>query len=263
MACISPFFSFLIWLIVYATIGGMLYVIFSNKMFLRKKRVVMWIYKSISLFIFYTLLRVFFFDIYCISGDSMKPTLSDGDYVFVSKTFWGPRLPRSLYEIQWVNLLTYLYPFNLLGNESTQQYSRLYSTITVERGDIVVFNIPIYQSKFGVKRCTKIPGDTIMIHDNNGTNILPNSHNQINIRDSLSTIEHRIITHYKLQPKDSLLYFHHSYFFFEGDNKEKSIDSRLWGAVQDDHIVGKVCFIVFSKETNGAFRWDRLFKKIV
>ena len=51
------------------------------------------------------------------------------------------------------------------------------------------------------------------------------------------------------------------YYFMMGDNRHNSLDSRFWGFVPEDHIVGKAQFIIFSKGENGI-RWNRLFKKI-
>ena len=51
------------------------------------------------------------------------------------------------------------------------------------------------------------------------------------------------------------------YFFMMGDNRHNSADSRYWGFVPEDHIVGKAEFILFSKGPDGI-RWDRIFKKI-
>jgi signal peptidase I len=51
------------------------------------------------------------------------------------------------------------------------------------------------------------------------------------------------------------------YFFMMGDNRHNSLDSRFWGFVPEDHIVGKALFIIFSKGEDGI-RWDRMFKKI-
>ena len=51
------------------------------------------------------------------------------------------------------------------------------------------------------------------------------------------------------------------YYFMMGDNRHNSADSRFWGFVPEDHIVGKAEFIAFSKGEDGV-RWSRLFNKI-
>ncbi len=51
------------------------------------------------------------------------------------------------------------------------------------------------------------------------------------------------------------------YYWMMGDNRHNSADSRFWGFVPEDHIVGKASFIAFSKGEDGI-RWNRLFKKI-
>jgi len=54
--------------------------------------------------------------------------------------------------------------------------------------------------------------------------------------------------------------FKMDYFWMMGDNRHNSQDSRFWGFVPEDHIVGKASFIWFSWQ-NGP-RWNRIFKKI-
>ena len=51
------------------------------------------------------------------------------------------------------------------------------------------------------------------------------------------------------------------YYFMMGDNRHNSADSRFWGFVPEDHIVGKAEFVAFSKGEDGI-RWNRIFNKI-
>ena len=53
------------------------------------------------------------------------------------------------------------------------------------------------------------------------------------------------------------------YYFMMGDNRHQSLDSRFWGFVPEDHIVGKAKYIWFSRDPNtGEIRWDRMFTTI-
>ena len=89
----------------------------------------------------------------------------------------------------------------------------------------------------------------------------------------------RIIETYEknhLELRDSIIYINHEprisytfgmdYYFMLGDNRHNSADSRVWGFVPEDHVVGKAIFIWLSvnRSMEGwqRFRWKRMFNKI-
>jgi signal peptidase I len=81
--------------------------------------------------------------------------------------------------------------------------------------------------------------------------------NELSIKDSSVFINGQVATSYT---------FKMDYYFMMGDNRHKSADSRFWGFVPEDHIVGKPLFIWLSLDKDKRFpmnvRWNRLFKKI-
>jgi signal peptidase I len=57
------------------------------------------------------------------------------------------------------------------------------------------------------------------------------------------------------------------YYWMMGDNRQNSLDSRYWGFVPEDHIVGKASFVWLSLDKdrgwfNGKIRWSKMFRKI-
>ena len=57
--------------------------------------------------------------------------------------------------------------------------------------------------------------------------------------------------------------FKQDYYWMMGDNRQSSLDARMWGYVPFDHVVGKPVFIWFSKDdVNGGVRWNRMFTTV-
>lgn len=77
----------------------------------------------------------------------------------------------------------------------------------------------------------------------------------VKIEGDKLTIEGKEVTEYT---------FKQNYYFMMGDNRHNSLDSRYWGFVPEDHIVGKAFFIWLSLEREDGFgiRWRRFFKLI-
>ena len=65
---------------------------------------------------------------------------------------------------------------------------------------------------------------------------------------------------YFIDGKEATTYtFEMDYYWMMGDNRYNSADSRVWGFVPEDHIVGKASLVWLSNDPNGGVRWNRLF----
>lgn len=82
-------------------------------------------------------------------------------------------------------------------------------------------------------------------------------HKSVNISNGQLEIDGQSLTSYTFQQ---------DYYFMMGDSRDNSIDSRYWGLVPEDHILGKPLFIWFSVNKDGKWldkvRWERLFTGI-
>jgi signal peptidase I len=56
--------------------------------------------------------------------------------------------------------------------------------------------------------------------------------------------------------------FNQNYYWLMGDNRHGSADSRFWGFVPEDHVVGTASFVWFSKHPEGRVRWSRIFSTV-
>lgn len=112
-------------------------------------------------------LRLLVLDIYKIPSSSMNNTLYTNDVIVVNKVKYGPKLPRSPFEIPWVNIAFYL---NEKARKSIKDnwwdYHRLSGTTPIKNGDVIVFDM-FSQNIVIVKRCMAIAGDTLEIKRGN------------------------------------------------------------------------------------------------
>jgi len=94
----------------------------------------------------------------------MENTLLSGDKILVSKLNYGPKLPRSPFEIPWLNVVFYLNKNARAKADTTWwKYRRLPGFSEINRGDIIVFQFLDNNNEAFVKRCVALPGDTFRI----------------------------------------------------------------------------------------------------
>ena len=115
--------------------------------------------------------RMTTFEAYNIPTGSMEKSLMIGDYLFVSKLHYGLRIPNTPLSIPLMhNLIPYTSIPSYLDWVNFP-YLRLPAFVSVEKGDAVVFNVPVDPGRpvdkkdNYVKRCVATPGDTISIVD--------------------------------------------------------------------------------------------------
>ena len=116
--------------------------------------------------------------------------------------------------------------------------------------------------------------------DNFGPIVIPQKGQTVEINDSTIVLYDKIIKNYELndlQVKDGKVYingqiadsytFQMDYYFMMGDNRHNSADSRFWGFVPENHIVGRTLFVWLSLDKfksfgEGKIRWSKMYKKI-
>lgn len=181
-----------------------------------------------------------------IPSESMERTLLIGDYLLVDKTHYGP-------GGAWSHVLPYR---------------------QVRRGDIVVFRYPIHPTEHFVKRVIGVPGDRIrLVHKRVYVNGEPQSEPYVittergpdafrdNFPNGDSGYSHITMKWYsqlsRLVEDGELIVPERSYFVM-GDNRDQSLDSRYWGFVPQENIIGRPMVIYWSMQMQALDDGDAL-----
>ncbi len=109
-----------------------------------------------------------------------------------------------------------------------------------ERGDVVIFRYPKDPSKFFIKRIIGIPGDTITIEGNTVTiKNEANPNGYVLNEPYIKSMKPGVTIIEKLGDRE---------YFVMGDNRDESSDSRVWGVLQEERIVGKAFLRLFPPQ---------------
>ncbi|EAT11766.1 signal peptidase I [Bermanella marisrubri] len=179
-------------------------------------------------------LRSFLVEPFQIPSGSMEPGLVKGDFILVNKYAYGFRLP-------------------VLGTKVIEMDDPA-------RGDIMVF-IPPHDPRYFIKRVIGLPGDQIRYSNKelfvNGEKILHEPTN-LPMASSSRVLElaekDYTVQHYRGLPSkgDGEWIVPEGHYFMLGDNRDNSGDSRFWGFVPDENIVGKAFAVWMHWENWGS-----------
>jgi signal peptidase I len=194
-------------------------------------------------------LRSFLYEPFKIPSSSMVPTLVVGDLILVNKFTYGIRLPIINKKIVEIN--------------------------QPQRGDVMVFKYPKDPSLDYIKRVVGVPGDKIVYKNKrlsvNGKEVsykpLPDYLDDQHLTyskqylENLNGVAHKILNDERAPsyvanpdpfPRRELCSYNiegfactvpSGHYFMMGDNRDNSLDSRYWGFVADENIVGKAFFV--------------------
>lgn len=201
-------------------------------------------------FIAAMILRTFVVQAFRIPTGSMENTLLVGDFLLVNKFIYGAKSPD---RIPFLNI-------------KIPQLIKLPPIRKPRRGDIIVFKYPRDESLDYIKRCVALPGDTVEIRNK----VLYVNGNRVPdpplARHTSSTYPPNKIEFGIYPPgagnRDNYgpVVVPEGHYFMLGDNRDNSLDSRYWGFLPEENILGKAMIIYFSWDKDVPFY--NIFKKI-
>lgn len=173
---------------------------------------------------------------------SMNPTIIEGDRILVNKLAYGLKVPFTTWHLARWN--------------------------QPQRGEIVVFFSPNDGTRM-VKRVIGLPGDVVqMIDDRLFINEMPLQYtaNSGSITEQLGQANHKVqwLPQQPAMRNFGPIHVPQGEYFLMGDNRDNSYDSRFYGTVEQDQIVGRSSTVAWSLDYDDRYlpRWGRFWKSL-
>jgi len=187
--------------------------------------------------IFFSLGFIYFFYVF-LKG--WKEAKNKGNYYHL-KSYNKLYVYAALVFLSW-----YIIGDHILVDELVYKFS------CPRRGDVVVFKYPKNETQYFIKRVIGLPRETILIHQQecyiNGKKI----HEDYVVHRSYHGFDYPELDNFgPFKVPDNC-------FFVMGDNRDWSMDSRSFGPVQKDKIIGKAFMIYWSGSIDQEIFWDRV-----
>jgi len=202
-----------------------------------RPKIVQWSIELFPVLLLVFVFRGFIFEPFRVPSNSMMPTLLTGDFILVNKFDYGLRLP--------------------IINTKIFEYSE------PERGDVIVFRYPNYGRQAGysgtdfIKRVIALPGDVVSYNKDRltvngevvdqskigsyrGVDSGKGMTGYRHVRELIDRANHDILLHpMGYSPDLNKTTVPEGHYFVMGDNRAHSSDSRVWGYVPEEYILGK------------------------
>lgn len=215
----------------------------------------------VTLILMVFFIRVTTVEAFRIPTGSMENTLLIGDFLLVNKFIYGIRTP------DWIGV-----PFTKIGFHLPSV--RLPGSRRVQSGDIIVFKYPLDRNLNYIKRCIAGPGQTVEIVNRklyvDGKLFPDPPHSKF----TNTSIQPPNVRERGIYAPPEAAWNHDNYgplvvpvghYFVMGDNRDNSADSRYWGFLKEDDVVGKALIIYLSWNKNvplhrfwEMIRWNRM-----
>ncbi len=193
----------------------------THEQIMRESKIAEWSRSLFPVFFLVLILRSLFMEPYQIPSGSMLPTLQIGDFIVVNKYAYGLRLPVTGYKLLKIS--------------------------EPQRGDVMVFKFPQNPKIKFIKRVIGLPGDRVEYRNKiltiNGKPVPQTLVKQTDLvteqyLEQLGNHNHALWRNISVG-RDREYVVPAGHYFVLGDNRDSSNDSRYWGYVSENLIVGK------------------------